>query len=189
MRPGEILSTYLYKIYENPLLDRLEKNDHEAKIGEIGCAAPACADDVAVASSKPEPLQSLVSTSEDYWSIERYEFQLVKSVILKVNPGENDEDYEWLLNGEPMPELRENMHVGILRSASIQVTAVQENVKKARRTLYSLMPFGCHGHNGLDQEFTVHLFQTYGLLTLIHGMEVVLPHGKYLDTLEKFYKK
>ena len=113
------------------------------------CATLACADDVVVASSKPEPLQSLVSTSEDYGSMERYEFQLVKSVVLKVNPAENDEDYVWLLNGDPMPVVTESMHVGILRSASTQVTAVQENVKKARRTLYSLMPSGCHGHNGL----------------------------------------
>ena len=51
------------------------------------------------------------------------------------------------------------------------------------------MPSGCHGHNGLDQESTVHLFQTYVLPTLIYGMEVVLPRGKHLDTLEKFYKK
>ena len=36
---------------------------------------------------------------------------------------------------------------------------------------------------------TIHLFQTYGLPTLIYGMEVVLPRGKHLDTLEKFYKK
>ena len=81
------------------------------------------------------------------------------------------------------------MHIGILRSASTQVTAVQENVKKARRTLYSLMPSGCHGHNGLDQESTIHLFQTYVLPALIYGMEVVLPRGKHLDTLGKFYKK
>ena len=66
---------------------------------------------------------------------------------------------------------------------------MQENVKEARRTLYSLMPSGNHGHNGLDQESTIHLFQTYVLPTLIYGMEVVLPRGKHLDTLEKFYKK
>ena len=65
-----------------------------------------------------------------------------------------------------MPEVTESMHVGILRSASTQVTAVQEKVKKARRTLYSLMPSGCHGHNGLDQELNIHLFQTYVLQTL-----------------------
>ena len=88
-----------------------------------------------------------------------------------------------------MPVVTESMHVGILRSASTQETAVQENVKKARRTLYSFMPSGCHGHNGLDQKSTIHLFQTYVLPTLIYGMEVVLPRGKHLDTLEKSYKK
>ena len=66
---------------------------------------------------------------------------------------------------------------------------MQENVKKARKTLYSLMSSGCHGHNGLDQESTIHLVQTYVLPTLIYGMEVVLSRGKHLDTLEKFYKK
>ena len=45
--------------------------------------------------------------------MERYEFQLVKSVVLKVNPTENDEDYVWLLNGKPMPVVTESMHIGI----------------------------------------------------------------------------
>ena len=49
------------------------KIGHGAKICDIGCA-----DHVAVDSSKPGPLQSLVSTSEEYVSMERYDFQLVK---------------------------------------------------------------------------------------------------------------
>ena len=49
-----------------------------------------------------------------------------------------------------MPVVTESMHVGVLRSATTEATAVTENIKKARRTLYSLMPSGCHGHNGLD---------------------------------------
>ena len=188
VRQGGVLSTDLYRVYENPLLDRLEKIDQGAKIGEICCAAPACADNVAVASSKPDPVQSLVNTSAAYGSMEHYEFQLVKSVILKIDAAEEDQDYVWTLNGEPMPVVTESMHVGVLRSASTQITAVAEN-NKARRTLYSLMPSGCHGHNGLDPETSIHLLQTYVLPTLIYGMEVVLPQGKHLDTLEKFYKK
>ena len=45
---------------------------------------------------------------------------------------------------EPMPLVTESKvkHVRVLRSASALSTAVAENVKKARRTLYSLMPFG-----------------------------------------------
>ena len=49
------------------------------------------------------------------------------------------------------------------------------------------MPSGCHGHYGLDPESAIHL-PTYILPVLIYGMEVVLPKGKHLDSLEKFYK-
>ena len=37
------------------------------------------------------------------------------------------------------------MHVGIGRSPDTDENAVAENVKKARRTLYSLMSAGLHG--------------------------------------------
>ena len=189
VKQGGVMSTDLYKVYGNTLLDRLDGIYKGATIGEIGCAAPACADDVAVASSEPDPLQSLVHTSADYGSMERFDFQLVKSVILKVDSNGDDDDYVWTLNGEPMPVVTESMHVGVLRSANTESSAVAENIKKARRTLYSLMPAGCHGNNGQDPETTIQLLQTYVLPILIYGMEVVLPKGKQLDALEKFYKK
>ena len=189
VRQGGIMSTDLYKVYENPLLDRLDDIFQGATIGEVKCAAPACADDVANASSKPAPLQALINTSADYGSMERFEFQLVKSVVVKIDPDSDGEDYVWTLNGEPMPVVTESMHVGVLRSANTESSAVNENIKKARRTLYSLMPSGCHGNNGQDPETTIHLLQTYILPILVYGMEVVLPRGKHLDSLEKFYKK
>ena len=108
----------------------------------------------------------------------------MKSVVLKVDPDTNDQDYIWTLNGEPMPVVTESMHVVVLRSATTEATAVTENTKKARRTLYSLMPSGCHGHNGLDPKSTIHLIQTYVLPILIYGMEVVLSKGKHMDSLE-----
>ena len=61
---------------------------------------------------------------------------------MKVDPNGDDDDYVWTLNGEPMPVVTESMHVGYLRSANTELSAVNENIKKARRTLYSLMPSG-----------------------------------------------
>ena len=73
------------------------------------------------------------------------------------------------------------MHVGICSSAETDGTAVAGNVKKARRTLYSLMSAGLHGENGLDPETSLHLYQIYVLqvffvwngsgapLTKVHG--------------------
>ena len=45
------MSTDLYKVHVKPLLDRLFGIFQGAMIGEVRCAAPACANDVANASS------------------------------------------------------------------------------------------------------------------------------------------
>ena len=51
VRQGGILSTDLYKLYINPLLDRLQDIDIGLKIGNINVNNTECADDIAVLSS------------------------------------------------------------------------------------------------------------------------------------------
>ena len=92
-----------------------------------------------------------------YGSVKRYEFQLVKSIILKIDPATGDEDYIWTFNGETVHVVTESMHVRVLRSASKESTAVVEDIKKAIRILYSLMPSGCQGHNGVDPETSIYI--------------------------------
>ena len=50
-RQGSILSTDLYKLYINPLLDRLQDIGIGLKIGNINVNNTGCADDIAVLSS------------------------------------------------------------------------------------------------------------------------------------------
>ena len=50
-RQGGILSTDLYKLYINPLLDRLQDIGIGLKIGNINVNNTGCADDIAVLSS------------------------------------------------------------------------------------------------------------------------------------------
>ena len=45
VRQGGILSTDMYKVYTNKLLDRLESTMLGVRIGGIYCVAPTCADD------------------------------------------------------------------------------------------------------------------------------------------------
>ena len=54
----------------------------------------------------------------------------------------------------------QTMHMGTKRSASTQESVVQENIKRARRTIYSLMGAGLHGENCLDPDTSIHLLQT-----------------------------
>ena len=87
-----------------------------------------------------------------------------------------------------MPTVDKTMHVGICHLADTDETAVAENVKKARRTLYSLMSAGLHGENGLDPETSLHQYQIYELPVLLYGMEVVFPRPMFMEVLDKINK-
>ena len=69
------------------------------------------------------------------------------------------------------------------------MTTVTENIRKARRALYSLMGTGLHGENGLDPETAMSMIRTFILPILTYGLEIVLPKGKNLDNINRQYKK
>ena len=88
VRQGGILSTDMYKVYNNKLLDRLESTLLGIRIGGINCVAPTCADDTTVVTKERSPLQTLLGISDDYSNLEHYLLQLMKSVVLSVPPPE-----------------------------------------------------------------------------------------------------
>ena len=165
VRQGGILSTDLYKVYSNSLLDRLSTNKDATRIGPVICVAPACADDVAIGADSPDIMQSLLDIGVDNSKMERFILQPVKSVILevlyKLKRSASHHSEGWDLDGVKMPTVNKTMHVGICRSSDTDESAVVENIKKARRTMYSLMSAGLHGESGLDPETSIHLYQIY----------------------------
>ena len=56
-----------------------------------------------------------------------------------------------------MSVVNEAMHMGILRSADSQESAVNHNIDKARLTTYCRMGAGLHGNNTLDPDTSVHI--------------------------------
>ncbi len=66
---------------------------------------------------------------------------------------------------------------------------VCENIKKARRTLYSLMTAGVHGENGLDPATSIHLLKTFVNPVLLYGLEILLPDAVNVLLLERFFRK
>ena len=181
-----------YKVYNDGLLDRLTIAKNATRIRPVICVAPACADDTVVATDCPEVLQSLLDIGVDYSKMERYKLQPVKSVVIeilnKLRRSREKSNNSWDLDGDNMPTVDKTMHVGICRLADTDETAVAENVKKARRTLYSLMSAGLHGENDLDPETSLHLYQINVLPVLLYGMEVVFSRPKFMEVLDKFNK-
>ena len=192
VRQGGILSADLYKVYINQLLDRLYMCGFGATIGNIVCNAPTCADDLSTLSSTTQELQMLCSITNDYSNMERYELQPAKSVVMPYSSkrSKTQEDPGILLGDQRMPTVDKTTHVGVVRTCDNSPNAaIDENLQKARRTLYSLMSAGLHGENGLDQETCIHLFRTYVVPVMTYGLEIYLPSVKELRPLDIFMKK
>ncbi len=108
VRQGGVLSSDLYKVYVNDLLNRICESGLGASIGSIHCAAPTCADDITLMSTDPDELQLLLDMSHDYSCMEQYTLQPTKSVILKVKrtavrSSEGTESYPWKLGDDMVP--------------------------------------------------------------------------------------
>ena len=193
VRQGGTLSADLYKIYVNQLLDELCDAQVGGTIGNINCCAPACADDITLTASNPDDLQVLINIAVDYSHREGYNLQPTKSVVLPLQSTTNKTikpDKIYTMDGNDMPIVEKTTHIGITRSSkNSTMTTVEENIKKARRTLYSLMSTGMHGENGLDPSTTIALFRVYVLPVLTYGLEVVIPKYKAFEVLDKFHRK
>ena len=80
--------------------------------------------------------------------------------------------------------------IGIQKSENCSaMSTVTENIRKARRALYSLMGTGLHSENGLDPETAMSLIRAFILPILTYGLEIVLPKRKNLDNINRQYKK
>ena len=91
-----------------------------------------------------------------------------------------------------MPFVDNAVHLGIIRTTSLRgntTTNVDENIKKARRSAYSLFSSGFHGYNGLDVDTMLHLYKIYIPPVLLYGLELILPQGPQLEQMEIAQKR
>jgi len=179
--PVGILSTNLYKLYINQLLNMYETTGIGYRIGNISVNSTACADDIALISEKQDQAQILINMAYDYAYMEGYELQLIKSVVLSISHKQRKQESNNLtftIGPNKMPSVESATNLGIIRTTSLEgnmTSNVEENIKKARRNANSLLGGGFHGHNGLDVETIVHLYKIYISPVLLYGLELILP--------------
>ena len=194
IRQGGIISTDLYKIYVNPLLSRIQLSGIGIKIGDVECPGSGCADDIGVQADTQEEAQVLTDMAGDFAGKQFYEIQADKSatVVTPHGRGLDSQQCSISLNSQEIPVFQSATHLGLQRSSGYNDTVadtVNQNITKARRTMYSLLSTGLHGENGLDVETSLHLLKIYVLPVLLYGLEIILPPNKYLNELEMFHKK
>ncbi|CAC5405143.1 unnamed protein product [Mytilus coruscus] len=98
--------------------------------------------------------------------------------------------YQMNRNNSILPTFNEATHIGICRiDDNLCKATIEENLKKSRRTLYSLIGVGLYGENGLDPQTSMSIMNTYIIPIMLYGLEIVIPTGKCLETLNIQFKK
>ena len=70
------------------------------------------------------------------------------------------DEHVWTLDSEEMPLVDQTIHIGVYRLTFLQdPAAIDNNIQKSRRAMYSLMPAGLHGVNSLDLQSAVLVFR------------------------------
>jgi hypothetical protein len=101
-----------------------------------------------------------------------------------------EERFVWTIGDSRMPVVGKATHIGILRtSISNDPDSIYENIQKAKRAIYSLLPAGFHGKNGLDIQSLIQILNIYVMPVLLYGLELLTPTGKNLEIMDIFHKK
>ena len=101
-----------------------------------------------------------------------------------------EEDFE--IYGNKITNTNMSSHLGLKRSHTISSTAeqnVDNNIQKARRTVYSFMSSGFYGAGGLDVPSILHILKMHIIPILLYGLEIILPKKTQIDKLEIFQKR
>ncbi|CAC5381939.1 unnamed protein product [Mytilus coruscus] len=189
VRQGGIWSPTAYKIIVNSLLQTFERNQLGACIGPIYCGIPTVADDVALISTDPYELQTMLNVQADHVNKLRYLLSEQKSTILVYN---DKLPKSWSLNGKLVTLSESAVHLGIDRNIT-KNTGVKEVVNKrittARKTVYSLMGAGLHGLNGVNPKVSVHLIKIYVIPRLLCGSDVISLSNTDIQKMELFFRQ
>ena len=154
VRQGGIVRTDLYKIYQNPLLNRIQHSGLGARVGNVKCYISGCAGYLAVNVNSRREGQVLVNALTDHAILDWYLLHVDKRVMVAVTPRDSNNivntGESLTMNGKKMKTVDLAMYLRIHPTNTISKNSelnIEENLKKARRVVYSLMSSGMHGHN------------------------------------------
>ena len=179
-----------YKCYIYDMLARFERAGLGFFIGPIYVGTPTCADDVALIASDGCQAQAMLDVSYAYSKEHKYDIHPVKTTAtVMYEPKEEKVDADWLLGEDPLKNVDEFEHLGLLWRKGQTSPDIEEIISGARRRSYSLMSAGLHGENGLSPFISLKIIKTYILPKLLAGLDGAIISEKDVIKLEMYHRK
>ena len=194
VRQGGILSTHLYKLYLNDLLESLRKSNIGMSIGPVYIGTPSCADDVLLLSTINQELQGMLGVSGSYSIVHGYEIHPVKSSVTPLHQPRKLssialENCQWTINGVPASTTQSFTHLGLEWIKGKTTPDIERHISSARATAYALLGVGLHGHDGLDAGAARDLIRAYITPRLLYGLEACVLTATQIQKLELYFRK
>ncbi|CAC5362389.1 unnamed protein product [Mytilus coruscus] len=136
VRQGGVLSTHLYKVYINNVLNELMKSRVGMKIGNIYTGTPTCADDIALLSDDIEELQIMLNTVLRNAKQDRVTIHPTKTNAVIINKGKTvRKNLQWNLGTTCITPTNQTKHLGIIRAEIKENNIIVEDRLAGHSTL------------------------------------------------------
>ena len=93
-----------------------------------------------------------------------------------------------ILNNTNIEVVNSAKHLGIERNPN-NTPDVDSRIQTARKTVYALLGSGLHGKNGISRIISFHMWSTFVIPRLLHGIELLNIRKSDIDTLERYQRK
>ena len=142
-------------------------------------------------STDVEEIQTMLDIAYKYSCQHRYNIHPQKSALIKTERNKMKSLTEPVKLGEkPLQTVNQTVHLGIIRANKNETNLnIQEHISIARKTLYSLIPVGLNGKNGLNPVTAYKIYQAYVLPRLLYGLEVLPLNISQITELKQFHTK
>jgi hypothetical protein len=173
VRQGSVLSPYLFNIFIDGMLNKIQTNKNGLRIGKDKYNCFAYADDVTIFSSTAPGLQCLIDICTEYASLWRFRFGVNKSKCMIAGESSLKVNHKWYLGNECMENTNSLEILGnVFSQDGSSKLNIDKRIKSCRQSYYSLQAAGmCY--KALETNTKVHLWKTVCLPTLLYGCDAL----------------
>ena len=182
-----------FKEYTHDHLRTLKSFNMGTNIGSIYTGVLACADDILLTAESQLEMTMQMQMMAILNNRDRMRIHPLKTNISTYGFGPKETAHlqasqPWSINGDKGPVGVEFTHLGINYNLSsynaTASTTIDTRLQRSRATTYGLMGVGLHGTNGLNVETSLHIYNTFVIPKVLHGLEAMNINPVNITRLE-----
>jgi len=145
VRQGGVLSTVLYLVYVNDMLNEIQSSGCGTKVMSLCCGNPTFADDISLLALTPWHLQKMVDIVFCYCKQWNVSINVEKSSVTVFTKSRSQPSVNIMYGDRPIKQTDSFVHLGIYYPYNLKNSdKINQRLQKAKNALFSLSAQGVH---------------------------------------------